>query len=123
MRALDSFAYHSPLAPVISIDVAIAEPGKDGKPVGDITAPFIPFESILDASRTAQAVRDFVASLPPSSREMIFQHFWGDQSKADIARRMGVSGAAISKSMAKILKRGRSALSGYRAEHMELHAA
>ena len=123
MRALDTYACHSPLAQVISFETALAEPGKDGQPIGDIAAPYVPFEDIIAASDTAAAIRRFVRSLPEPQQDMIFRHFWDGESQAEIARTLGVTGAAISKSMAKILKQGRTSLSSYRNAHLHLQAA
>lgn len=123
MRALDHCDYHSPLAPVISFEVAIAELGKDGKPVGDIEAPFTPMEDVLAADDAAQAVRRFVRSLPSRQRDIIMRSFWGGESQAQIARAFGVSGAAISKSMTRILLQGRQALSLYQDAHLSMQVA
>jgi DNA-directed RNA polymerase specialized sigma24 family protein len=123
MRALDTYACHSPLAQVVSFETVVAEQGKDGQPVGDIAAPYIPFEDIIAASDAAAAIRQFVYSLPKSHQDMVFRHFWDGESQAEIARTRGVTGAAISKSMAKILKQGRVSLSSYRNAHLHLQAA
>ncbi|MBV9783703.1 MAG: sigma-70 family RNA polymerase sigma factor [Acidisphaera sp.] len=123
MRALDHYDYHSPFAPVISFELAMAEPGKDGKPVGDIAAPFIPIEDALGAGDAAQAVRRFVRSLPAQHQDIIVRSFWNGESQAQIARSRGVSGAAISKSISRILRRGRHALSPYQDACLPLQAA
>jgi DNA-directed RNA polymerase specialized sigma24 family protein len=123
MRALGHYDYHSPLAPVISLDAAMSEPGKDGNPAGDIEAPFTPFEDALAVEEAAAAVRRFIHSLPKRQREMILRHFWHGESQAEIARAQGVTGAAISRSMAKILKRGRLPLSSYRSAYLLLQVA
>ena len=123
MRALDHCDYHSPLAPVISFESAMAEPGKDGNPVGDIAAPFIAIEDVLAAADAALAVRRFVRSLSDRQQDIIMRSFWRGESQAQIARACGVSGAAISKSMTRILLQGRQALSLYQDARLSLQAA
>ena len=123
MRALDHYEYHSPLASIISLESAMAEPGKDGKPSGDIAAPFIPMEDVLAADEAALAVRRFVSSLPSRQQDIILRSFWHGESQAQIARGCGVSGAAISKSMTRILLQGRRVLSLYQDARLSLQAA
>ena len=123
MRALDHYDYHSPLASVISLESAMAEPEKDGKPAGDIAAPFIPMEDVLAANDAALAVRQFVRSLPTRQQDIILRSFWRSESQAQIARACGVSGAAISKSMTRILLQGRQTLSLYQDARLSIEAA
>lgn len=123
MRALDHCDYHSPLAPVISLESAMAEPGKNGKPVGDIAAPFISMEDVLAADDAALAVRRFVRSLPSHQQDIILRSFWQGESQAQIARARGVSRAAICKNMTKILLQGRQTLSLYQDARLSLQAA
>lgn len=117
MRALDHFDYHSPFAPIISLEAAITEAGRDGKPAGDIAAPFVPVEDVLAVDDAARAVRRFVRSLPYRHQQIILRSFWKGESQAQIARSYAVSGAAISKSIGKILERGRHELSSYQSAH------
>lgn len=102
----------TPLASAVSLEALMAERhGSTGFDIAD-TAPTA--DEILDAQRRAEAVQAFMRTLPQGQRDLLTRIFWNEETQASVARSMGVSEAAISKSLSKILATGRKRLSRYR---------
>ncbi len=102
----------TPLASAVSLEALMA--GLDGSPRFDIpdTAPGA--EEICDALCATEAVRDFLRALPEGQRNLLVRIFWSGETQAYAARSLGVSEAAVSKSLSKILAIGRKRLSRFR---------
>ena len=75
--------------------------------------------SRADKELSAEAVRSFVAALPPGQHAVIHDVFWSGQSHAETARRRGVSRPAVSRTLRRAFERGRRDL----ADHQECLAA
>jgi DNA-directed RNA polymerase specialized sigma subunit len=119
IKIFDADAPCSPFAgllPVASLDAimdacAIGSEGamvdiKDGSPSA---------LERLEAAQLTEAVSSFVGRLSPRDREIVMRIFWGGETQADVARRLGVSRMAICKAMAKITELGRRHLVAFRA--------
>ena len=63
------------------------------------------YEEDLDEAKTAQILHDHVDDLPPQQRRVIHSVFFDGLTPAETARRLGITGAAVSKLKAKALKR------------------
>ncbi|MHC4346688.1 MAG: sigma-70 family RNA polymerase sigma factor [Planctomycetota bacterium] len=73
------------------------------------------------ASQTAaaqDAVRQFVDSLPVRLRHVVRRMFWDGVSQTEVARELDVSKMAISKMLAKLRAKGRTALSAYNLKYL-----
>jgi DNA-directed RNA polymerase specialized sigma24 family protein len=104
----------TPLAAVVSLDrLRSAIPG-EGERRFDIPEDLPAIEEVLDAQTATSAVRSFMGSLPPGHRDLLERIFWNDENQASVARSKGVSGAAISKSLNKILETGRRKLARFK---------
>lgn len=75
--------------------------------------------STVDKALSMEAVRSFVATLPPGQRAVVRDVFWREQSHTETARRRGVSRPAVSRTLRRTFERGRRDL----ADHQECLAA
>jgi RNA polymerase sigma factor (sigma-70 family) len=73
----------------------------------------------VDKEPSMEAVRSFVAALPPGQHAVIRDVFWSGQSHTETARRRGVSRPAVSRTLRRAFERGRRDL----ADHRECLAA
>jgi len=73
----------------------------------------------VEKEPSMEAVRAFVATLPPGQHAVIRDVFWGGQSHAETARRRGVSRPAVSRTLRRVFERGHRDL----ADHRECLAA
>ncbi len=106
----------TPLASAVSLEALMLGPeGPTGFDVLD-TAPTA--EEVIDARRAAEAVRAFLRDLPQGQQTLLIRIFWNGDTQASAARSLGVSEAAVSKSLAKILATGRKRLSRYRPSRL-----
>jgi RNA polymerase sigma factor (sigma-70 family) len=113
MLPLDHSIYISPFTPVVSLDAILASAGPDRQSALEIPAQDESAEDRLDELAFVNAMNRFLRSLPPHDRDLIHRHFWDNEPQAAIARMRGVSAAAISKRMSKILTRAKRALVRY----------
>lgn len=102
----------TPLASAVSLEALMM--GPDGSTGFDIPDNAPTAEEICDARRAAEAVQAFLRGLPEGQRQLLIRIFWNGETQASTARALGVSEAAVSKSLAKILATGRKRLSRYR---------
>jgi RNA polymerase sigma factor (sigma-70 family) len=73
--------------------------------------PYLQAVEDVDERRTEhQAVRQFVAGLPPRQRELVDLVFYRDQSQAQAARALGISRAAVTLSLMQVKLKGKEAL-------------
>ena len=115
---LDEFVLVSPLAPVLSLDSLYAARDDDPNPFDIPDRTTLPPDEMIDAFRARSAIHSFLGTLSPRQRDIAERVFWRGESQASIARSYGVSGAAISKNIDKILKLGRT----YLASHKDTRA-
>ena len=112
MSLLEESICVSPLALVVSLDEAV-----NSGPVASRFDPPDPTPSVedrLDGMRAGDAVRAFVEGLPKKQRDLITRLFWDGESQASVARDRGVSAAAISIALKKVLQLGEQRLSRFR---------
>jgi DNA-directed RNA polymerase specialized sigma24 family protein len=113
--ALGNFIYCSPLAPIVSLEVLAPRSGDDeSTKTFDIPDPNPTPDDNLEAIEVTEALRAFVEGLPAELRDIIHRVYWEGESQSSIARNRGVSGAAISKAIRKILNHGRVVLATYK---------
>ena len=110
---LDEFVLVSPLAPVLSLDSLFEASNDDTSPFDIPDRTTLPPDEMIDATRARSAIHLFLETLSPKQRDIVMRVFWHAESQASIARSYGVSAAAISKALSKILKLGRRYLSSY----------
>jgi DNA-directed RNA polymerase specialized sigma24 family protein len=100
----------TPLASAVSLEALILDrPGLFDIPD---TAPSA--EDLCDGLLAAEAVRIFLARLSERQRDLLVRIFWNEETQAEAARALGISEAAVSKSLSKILATGRKRLSRFR---------
>lgn len=61
----------------------------------------------IERHHTAIAVRGFVASLPPRTRQVVRLMYWDGLTQAEVARHLGVTEAAVSRTLKRTYDRGR----------------
>lgn len=61
----------------------------------------------IEAASASESVRNFVGALPSSQRQLVEDVFWRGQSHAEAARTRGVSRPAVSRTLQRVLARGR----------------
>lgn len=120
MSLLDDSVCLSPFAPVVSLDGLMSPEAGGDTPTFDIPDRAPDPAARLDALRAADAVHGFLAELPEKQRDLLVRLYWHGESQASVARSFGVSGAAISKSLTKVLDHGRKRLSVYRNTDLNL---
>lgn len=110
---LDESVFISPLAPMLSLDSLMASSSESARPfdIPDRTLPSA--DDIIDTARVRLAIRRFVEDLPIRQREIVMRVFWEGESQASVARSLGISGAAVSKTLSKVLAVGRAQLKAY----------
>lgn len=64
----------------------------------------------LEAREREQRVRDAIAKLPPTQREMVLLHYVEEVTKAEIASRLGVHPSTVGRQLAEALNTIRQAL-------------
>jgi DNA-directed RNA polymerase specialized sigma24 family protein len=104
----------TPLAAVVSLDRLLSAVPGEGQRSFDIPEDLPAIEDVLDAQIATSAVRGFIGSLPPGQRDLLDRIFWNGETQASVARSKGVSRAAISKSLNKILETGRRKLARFK---------
>ena len=70
----------------------------------------------FEHSQALQAVNAFVTSLSPRDQEIVHRIFWQERSQTQVGAHLNISKMAVSKTMARICKRGRASLAAY--EHL-----
>ncbi len=108
----------TPLATVVSLDGLLASNATGSSGAFDIPDDTPPLDEFYDAHRAQMAVRDFIETLPPRQRDLIKRVFWDDETQASVARSQGISGAAVSKSLNKVLETGRHQLARFKNTHL-----
>src|SRR5262249_12034058 len=103
----------TPLATIVSLD-SLMTSDRDHDMGFDVPDEIESLDDLQDARRAFSAVHSFLNGLPERKRDLLVRIFWNNEPQALIAREMGISGAAVSKSLAKILKIGRRKLAPYR---------
>ena len=73
----------------------------------------------VERRSSEQAVRDFVALLPPNQRGIVRDVFWHGMSHAEAAQRRGTSRPAVSRTLSRVYRRGERQL----CAHLEALAA
>jgi RNA polymerase sigma factor (sigma-70 family) len=68
---------------------------------------------VLEQRQAARALGAFLLTLSEREREILERFYWQHESQASIAVDFGVSKMAISKALARVLKRGRHAMAGH----------
>jgi RNA polymerase sigma factor (sigma-70 family) len=71
----------------------------------------------IEESEIVEAVRMFVFLLPDSHRYLVESLYWEGCSQAEVARRLGVSRAAVNKTLGKILRHGHHVLARFNPAH------
>ncbi len=111
MRLADNYAYANPFLEPISLDALAVRDADDAEAlVHTIADPAPDGEELVERAEARSAIHRFLGTLRPRDREVVQRIFWNDESQADVARVLRVSGAAISKRMSRIAERGRDAL-------------
>ncbi len=112
---MDNYAYANPFLEPRSLESLAVRDEDDREavayPVVDLSADV---ERRVELSETRSAISAFIRDLSSRDRELVQRIFWQGQTQADVARSFRVSGAAISKQMARIAARGRIALKSFR---------
>jgi DNA-directed RNA polymerase specialized sigma subunit len=112
----DKSVFCSPLFEPLSIDELLtpaSSADESGEAVEfDIADPAWNAEARLEAEAAAQEVAGFLLSLRPRDQEIVHRIFWLGETQASVARSLGVSRMAISKTVKKICKIGRGRLAG-----------
>jgi RNA polymerase sigma factor (sigma-70 family) len=75
-------------------------------------------DECAEREEATQAVAAFCCSLSTREREIVRRVFWDDETQSTVAKTFGVSKMAISKAVARIMKRGRAELAAL--EHSAL---
>lgn len=104
------YAYCSPFLPVASLDAHLALPDS---PVYNLVDSDYDPEMALHRAQDYRTLTNWVNALPPTLRRTVTA-LLRDESQATIARREGVSEAAISKRLAKLRELGRCDLASLR---------
>ena len=104
----------TPLAAILSLDRLLSASLGEGQRGFDIADDLPSIDDVLDAQTATAAVRSFVGSLPLGQRDLLERIYWNDETQASVARSKGMSGAAISKSLSKILETGRRKLARFK---------
>lgn len=117
----DQYVHGNPFLEPVSFDaVAVSYDENGAAEFLEIPDPASGAEEQLAEAETGNIVRDFVAGLGDRDRIVVQSMFWDNRTQADVARAMGVSPAAVSKRLARILSRARTQL-GFLREDMVLH--
>lgn len=78
---------------------AVIETIPDASP--DVETGYIEREQLEQVPR-------FLASLPPRLRDIVYRHYWLDQSQAEIADALGVTRSAVCHALAKVKRLGQN---------------
>jgi RNA polymerase sigma factor (sigma-70 family) len=108
MRCRD-YLFPGVFAPVLSLDQLYANREEDGSFFDLVDTASTPLQS-LEIEQAFSAINKFVDDLPPRDRQIVRSVFWQGRSQSDVANDLKVSKMAISKAMARICARGRTAL-------------
>ena len=107
----DKSVYCSPLAPFISLEELLTPVVNDEiAPALDIPDPALNPAEKLESEQDATAVRAFVEGLRPREQAIVYRVFWLGERQAAVARDLGVSRMAVSKTIKRISQFGRAAL-------------
>lgn len=114
MWLMDNCAYANPFLEPASLDaLLVSDPDDDQVLTFPLADPGADAERTLQASELHQAVNTFVDRLGATDRELIQRVFWDGETQSQVAHDFKVSGAAISKRMARIQALGRKVLAEY----------
>lgn len=105
------YIYCSALPDTRSLDQALADPAS---PAHRLKETADDPETALIRKRDLNRIAAWMASLPASLRE-VAEAALRDETQAAVAKRLGLTEAAISKRMKKLLKMGRHGLGDLRA--------
>jgi len=113
-----TYLFPGVFAPILSLDELLTTSDGDAGGIKfDLIDPGPLADEQIEHTETTAAVNDFVASLAPRDQEIVRRVFWGGESQAEVAARFSVSKMAISKTIARIYRKGRTALAKYENLH------
>ncbi len=108
-----NYAYANPFLEPVSLE-AMADRSEGATPAERIVDPAADPEQAFERAETEVLISRFLDTLDARDRSMVVEIYWDDANQADIARAFHVSGAAISKRLARIVARGKVALAPLR---------
>jgi len=106
----DKCIYCSPFAEPLNIDDVLTPNSFSDEDEGveiDIADPAWTAEQQIEIDEALLSVAAFIAGLSPREQEIVHRIFWLGETQASIARSLGVTRMAISKTVKKITKLGR----------------
>ena len=115
MRLMDNYVYADPFLNPVSLD-ALAAPDPDDSavlthPVEDLA---VDIEHEFELTRVQSAIGVFLRTLDLRDREIVIRVYWLEETQAAVAKRMRISGAAVSKRLSRVEAKGRTALAAFR---------
>lgn len=112
-----TYLFPGAFAPVLSLDALTAQPDADGFNRFDLAdEDAVPPDEHLAQAEGFAAVDTFVNALPERDQLIVKRLFWLGHTQTQIAADLGVSKMAISKTVARICRLGRSLLAPH--EHL-----
>jgi DNA-directed RNA polymerase specialized sigma subunit len=102
--------YYEPLS-LESLAVPYGDEAALEYPIED---PSADVEALIERVFDFGLIRDFVLGLKPREQQLLYRLFWSEDTQADIARDMKISGAAVCKAVKRIIEQGRVALAPLR---------
>lgn len=98
--------------PILSVDESSEE--EDDDPIyGSVPRSEATQEEETYLSELVTLVRAFLETLRPYERDVVLARFWGEESQAAIARRLGVSRQRVNRILKDVCDRGQASLGGY----------
>lgn len=109
---VDAYLFAGAFAPVLSLDALTSHLDPEtGFSTFDIEDDSLnPTHLELERAEAIAAVTRFVDDLPQRDREIVRRLFWEDETQTEIAESYGISKMAISKALARIVRRGQISL-------------
>ncbi len=115
MRLMNNYAYANPFLNPVSLD-ALAVPDPDDSTVltHPVADPAVDIEHDFELTRIQSAIGVFLRTLDLRDREIVVRVFWLEETQAAVAKRMRISGAAVSKRLSRVEAKGRATLAALR---------
>jgi DNA-directed RNA polymerase specialized sigma24 family protein len=115
MRLMNNYVYANPFLDPVSLD-ALAVPDPDDSDVltHPVEDPAADIEEQFELMRVQTAISVFLRALDARDREIVVRVYWLEETQAAVAKRMRISGAAVSKRLTRIEAKGRTALAALR---------